>query len=158
MRAGLLVGLVLLFVLPSAGSQWDTSDKAAAAEMRRAIVAWMDCIECSHAELASVLRFDSLALPPLAAILREGPSPTLLAAKRAQYPLDAREDFVASELARYSTRHRLRAGIALAEMGTEKSLAEIRQAIALSTDERLKQRLARVLENAKKKSRPTPAH
>lgn len=161
MSGKLLGRAVLVFSLalwtPNSTAQQVASDKAMVAEMRRAIVAWMDCIECSHAELASVLRFDSLALPFLAAVLRDGPSPTLLAIKRAQYPSGSSEDLVANELARYSARHRMRAGIALAEMGTEQSLAEVRQAMASSTDERLKRRLGKVLENAEKKARATPA-
>ena len=57
-------------------------------EMRRAISTWMNCIECDSAELDSVLRFDDAAVPTLSAILRHGPSPAMLEARRGQFAAD----------------------------------------------------------------------
>ena len=50
----------------------------AAAEARRTIVAWLECEECTDGELAAVKKLGSIAVPTLAATLREGPPPANL--------------------------------------------------------------------------------
>ena len=46
-----------------------------AAEARRIIVAWLECEECTDGELEAVVKLGVVAVPSLAASLREGPSP-----------------------------------------------------------------------------------
>jgi len=45
------------------------------AEARRAIVAWLECEECTEGQLEAVVKLGAAAVPSLAASLREGPSP-----------------------------------------------------------------------------------
>ena len=43
------------------------------ADARRAIVAWLQCDECTEGELEAVVRLGQLAVPSLSATLRQGP-------------------------------------------------------------------------------------
>jgi hypothetical protein len=45
---------------------------------RHTIVAWLECEECTSGELKAVVALGTVAVPTLAAVLREGPSPASL--------------------------------------------------------------------------------
>ena len=49
-----------------------------AADVRRTIVAWLECEECDAGERDSVVALGAVAVPTLAAVLKEGPSPAKL--------------------------------------------------------------------------------
>ena len=44
-------------------------------EVRKAVVTWLECEECTEGELERLLRYGELAVPTLAAVLERGPSP-----------------------------------------------------------------------------------
>ena len=46
-----------------------------ATEVRNAVVAWLECEECTEGQLDAVVKLGEVAVPSLVASLREGPSP-----------------------------------------------------------------------------------
>jgi len=46
--------------------------------IRQAVVAWLECEECTESELETVARYGELAVPTLGAALERGPSPASL--------------------------------------------------------------------------------
>jgi Mg2+ and Co2+ transporter CorA len=47
-------------------------------EVRKAVVAWLECEECTDGELDRLARYGELAVPTLGAVLERGPSPATL--------------------------------------------------------------------------------
>ncbi len=69
---------VALFASACAGPsvrEGTTLTPAEAVEARRAIVAWLECEECTSGELDAVVRLQERAVPSLVTALHEGPSP-----------------------------------------------------------------------------------
>jgi hypothetical protein len=110
-----------------------TPEEAAAA--RRTIVAWLECEECTDGELEAVVKLGEVAVPSLAATVREGPSPAKLEELRrhleANYrrlkdyqsthrdtvvPMTSRE-YVNTYMGNYIALVRSRAAIALGKIG-----------------------------------------
>ena len=44
-------------------------------ELRKAVVTWLECEECTDGELERLLKYGEVAVPTLAAVLDRGPSP-----------------------------------------------------------------------------------
>lgn len=57
---------------PTAGEKPATSEQTA--EVRRIIVTWLECEECTAGELEAVVKLGTVAVPALAEVLHGGPS------------------------------------------------------------------------------------
>jgi HEAT repeat protein len=101
-----------------------------------AIVAWLDCVECTNGELNAVQQFGDAAVPELRTILLKGPSGDRLNQERqhleaayramkdyerqnpnARVPLNEQE-YVKLYLGKYVLRNRTRAAVALGRIKT----------------------------------------
>lgn len=134
----------------------------AAAEMRRTIVAWLECEECEDGERDAVTKLGQKIVPSLAATLRQGPS----VASRERLRLHLKEtygemskhsgaaggtsleysetDFVNTYLANYEALYRVRSAQALAAIGGD----EARKALELANSGHLRPDVKRALELA----------
>jgi hypothetical protein len=106
-----------------------------AAEVRRAVVAWLECEECEEGQLEAVKKLGSTAVPTLGATLERGPSAASRALVRrhledsyvkiAEYvrknpeeKLEAsQEEYVKIYLENYAANYRVRSAQALAAIG-----------------------------------------
>jgi hypothetical protein len=62
-----------------------------ATKIRQVIVDYLECEECTHGELNAVVKLGPVAVPTLAATLREGPSPANLEVLRRRLTASYRE-------------------------------------------------------------------
>lgn len=106
-----------------------------ATQNRHKIVDYMECEECDDGELEAVVKIGAMAIPTLAATLREGPSPTqiemyrrhltttyrALKAYELTHPTVAvpgtEEQYVNTYLDNYVALYRIRAATALGNIG-----------------------------------------
>jgi|SRR2546428_1818013 len=142
---------------PAAGPQKPVLSPAAAAEARRIIVAWLECEECISEELDAVKNLGSVAIPSLAASLREGPSPASreslrrhlletyeeLKAYEETHPkqkvAQSKMEFVNTYMENYVAQYQIRAAQALAAIGgpeAQKGLSDALK-VTLSDDVRI---------------------
>ncbi len=70
------VGVALLAVPVFSAAAELSPDQSLA--VRKAVVAWLECEECTEGELEAVARYGELAVPTLGAALERGPSPASL--------------------------------------------------------------------------------
>lgn len=75
MKGILLLGAILCVAASAAECQRPQLATQRAVEVRRTIVAWLECQECIDGELNAVVRLGQAAVPTLAATLAGGPSP-----------------------------------------------------------------------------------
>jgi hypothetical protein len=117
-----------------------------ATEARRTIVRWLECEECDGGELEAVVELGPAAIPTLAAVLRQGPSPAAresarlsleasyaeLEAHAAENPRDSvpvgRDEYVTMFLDNYEALYRIRAATALGAIGGPDAEAALRDA------------------------------
>lgn len=110
-----------------------------AAEVRHAVVAWLECEECEEGELAAVQRLGSNAVPTLGATLERGPPAASRARVRrhleASYvkieehvrknPAEklevSQEEYVKIYLENYTANYRVRSAQALAAIGGDEA-------------------------------------
>lgn len=134
------------------------------AELRRALLAYFECEECTDGELQTLLKFGERATPSLAAALRQGPS----LAKREQarlayeaayeeltayaraHPKNVRvpmtkEQYLGTYLGNYEVLHKTRAARALAEIGGPEARAALQQALGAEKSEEVKRVVAESL-------------
>lgn len=76
-----------------------TLTPAQALEVRKAVIAWIECEECTDGELDRLLKYGQLAVPTLGAMLERGPSPANLERYRLHLETSYRN------LAEYSRTH-----------------------------------------------------
>jgi hypothetical protein len=108
-----------------------------ALEVRQAVVAWLECEECTEGQLEGVLKLGALAVPSLGAALERGPSPASL--ERNQIHLEQtyrnlveyarthdevkvelkEEEYVKLYLENYRANYGVRAAEALGKIGGE---------------------------------------
>lgn len=104
-------------------------------EVRKAVVTWLECEECTDGELERLLRYGELAVPTLGAVLERGPSPASLEEYRlhleasyrklveysrthSEVKIDQTEDeYVKQYLENYQAHHAVRSAQALAKLG-----------------------------------------
>lgn len=140
---------IIYFVLPSTIAQVVTPPERVAAEEGRAIpperaaaasqalLAWLDCTECTDGELERVVRYGRYLEPALIETMQNGPSP----ARRAQiedklsaqfdankWPPKEKKQFVDTYLASAVKVQRVRAIRALARLGTDSAKAALEKA------------------------------
>ena len=139
--------LLGLGVQPDAFSQEVPPERAL--EMRQALIAWLECEECTEGQLEALLKQGELAVPSLAAALRYGPSPASLERVQGQLEqtyrellvysqthdevkLELKEDeFVKLYLDNYRASHAARAAEALGMVGGELAKATLDSASRL---------------------------
>ena len=107
-----------------------------AVDARKAIVVWLECEECNEGELQAVLKLGQLAVPTLANVLKEGPSPvkrevyryrlldnyktmqTFLRVRPNLGPVNiSSEAYLALNIENYVTLFKVRAATALGKIG-----------------------------------------
>jgi len=104
-------------------------------EVRKAVVTWLECEECTEGELEKLLRYGEYAVPTLGAVLERGPSPATLEKYRLHLESSYRnlieysrtheevkieqteEEYVKQYLENYQAHHAVRAAQALAKLG-----------------------------------------
>ena len=117
-----------------------------ATQNRHAIVNYMECEECDDGELQAVVKLGALAIPTLAASLREGPSPSQIEMLRRNlirtyrelkaYELthpDAvvpgtEEQYVKTYLSNYVALYQVRAATALGKIGGPEARRALQEA------------------------------
>ena len=103
--------------------------------VRKAVVAWLECEECTEGELEGVLRLGEVAVPTLGAALERGPSPASLEKVRMHLESSYRnlveyartheevkidqseEEYVKQYLENYQANYAVRSAQALAKLG-----------------------------------------
>ena len=108
-------------------------------EVSEILLRWLECTECSHEELTSVVQLNVLALPSLIASLHEGPSPasrelmrlhlvrsykqlTEYKTTHQSFNLSMSEpEYITHYLENYSAQYQIRAAIALGAIGGAKA-------------------------------------
>lgn len=119
-----------------------------AGDVRRVLVAWLQCGECRDGELRAVRKLGPTAFPLLEAALEFGPAPAALAARRLELERSYRslhayaagrrrmtigldeKPFVDAQLGSYVALYRLRAGQALLALGAPRAAAAVERALA----------------------------
>ena len=104
-------------------------------EVRRAVVTWLECEECTEGELERLVRYGEFAVPTLAATLERGPSPATLEKYRLHLESSYRnlieysrthdevkieqteEEYVKQYLENYQAHYAVRSAQALAKLG-----------------------------------------
>jgi len=104
-------------------------------EVRKAVVTWLECEECTDGELERLLRYGEVAVPTLGAVLERGPSPASLEKYRLhlessyrnlveysrtheEVKLEQSEDeYVKQYLENYQAHYAVRSAQALAKLG-----------------------------------------
>jgi len=104
-------------------------------EVRKAVVMWLECEECTEGELEKLLRYGEHAVPTLAATLERGPSPATLEKYRLhlegsyrslieysrthdEVKIDqSEEEYVKQYLENYQAHYAVRSAQALAKLG-----------------------------------------
>ena len=76
-----------------------TLSPAKSLEVRKAVIAWVECEECTDGELDRLLKYGELAVPTLGAMLERGPSPANLE----RYRLHLENSY--RQLAEYARTH-----------------------------------------------------
>ncbi len=133
--------VLCVLVLASLGitevSWGQTATPQEALELRKAVIAWLECEECEEKQLEGVLRLGEKAVPALGAALERGPSPANL--ERVQMHLEkshrdlveyskthdevkvalTEEEYVNVYLENYRALHASRAAEALGRIGGE---------------------------------------
>jgi len=111
------------------------------AEARLRIVQWLECEECVAGELDAVKALDSVAVPPLRAALEVGPSPASIEEERYALkqnfhsmvdsgftPIGDADDLADRYLSNYRAKYRIRAAIALGEIGGKEAQSALQEA------------------------------
>jgi hypothetical protein len=104
-------------------------------EVRKAVVTWLECEECTEGELERLLRYGEAAVPTLAAVLERGPSPASVEKYRLHLESSYRalieysrthdevkidqseEEYVKQYLENYQANYAVRSAQALAKLG-----------------------------------------
>jgi len=104
-------------------------------QVRKAVVTWLECEECTEGELDRLLRYGELAVPMLGAVLERGPSPASVERYRLHLEssyrklieysrthddvkIDQKEDeYVKQYLENYQAHYAVRSAQALAKLG-----------------------------------------
>jgi len=104
-------------------------------EVRKAVVTWLECEECTEGELEQLLKHGELAVPTLAAVLERGPSPATLEKYRLHLESSYRnlveysrtheevkleqteEEYVKQYLENYQAHYAVRSAQALSKLG-----------------------------------------
>lgn len=104
-------------------------------EVRKAVVTWLECEECTDGELERLLRYGEYAVPMLGAVLERGPSPATLEKYRLHLESSYRnlieysrthdevkidqseEEYVKQYLENYQAHYAVRSAQALAKLG-----------------------------------------
>jgi len=104
-------------------------------EVRKAVVTWLECEECTEGELEQLLKYGEAAVPTLAATLERGPSPATLEKYRLHLESSYRnlieysrthdevkidqseEEYVKQYLENYQAHYAVRSAQALAKLG-----------------------------------------
>ena len=116
---------------------------------RKAIVVWLECEECNEGELQAVLKLGQLAVPTLANVLKEGPSPVkqegyryrlldnyeamqkFLKARPKPGPINISfEAYLALNMENYITLYKVRAATALGKIGGINARNALKEALA----------------------------
>lgn len=121
--------------------------------LRRALVAWFECEECTEGQLRAVVAFGEKAVPSLVATLEQGPSPAQLEELRRALETSwaeiqrhqrtnrmelpggetglpgSREQYLETYLGNYVALYRVRAAQALAAIGGERAERALRSAL-----------------------------
>jgi HEAT repeat protein len=138
----LLAGLLFQTAPPA-----PTPESRKASEMRRSIDALMECDDCKESQEQAVQKLGPAAVPVLATLLREGPSPEkrelvrrhLLQAyqdlkdyekehPQAKVPMTEQE-YVRTYLENYTARYQVRAAYALARIGGPQARTALDEAL-----------------------------
>lgn len=145
-----LIGLVLWGAFQPSWAVEPSLKPEQAAQIRRILVAWLECEECNHGELRAVVRLGPVVLRSLAASLKEGPSPasreslrrhliaTYRGLKKSELP-DSRArvtlseaDYVNIYLDNYIALYQIRAAKALAGIGGPEAKKVLKEALQMS--------------------------
>jgi len=121
----------------------------ASAQVRRTIVRWLECEECTDGELEAVLKVGRVGVPTLAATLIEGPAPARLEEQRehlaglyrqqVEYarshpraaPRMSESEYLAVYTANLVARYRVRSAMALERFGGPEAAQALERALAL---------------------------
>lgn len=121
-----------------------------AAEVRRMIVAWLECEECEEQQLEKVVALGTVAVPTLAATLKQGPSTASrelfrrhladtyeqLVVYASKHPQDklpmSREQYIKTYMENYVALYRMRAARALGAIGNPAARRALEDALKLS--------------------------
>lgn len=154
-RNSIVSAAVLALAILVAGSQPVLAQDAPrdlppeeAAEVRRAVVAWLECEECEEGELEAVKKLGSSAVPTLNATLERGPSAASRdrvrrhledsylkiaehVKKNPEEKFDvSQEEYVKIYLENYSANYRVRSAQALSAIGGESARKALSTAVA----------------------------
>jgi hypothetical protein len=128
--------------------------------VRQAVVAWLECEECTEGQLEGVLKQGPLAVPSLAAALERGPSPASLEKVRRHLEQSHRnlveysrthdevkvelneEEYVKLYLENYRANYGIRAAQALGKIGGDAARKSLEAASKLSLREDVKKVVA----------------
>jgi hypothetical protein len=144
------------------GGERRGDDPAAA---QRAIRDWLECEECWDGELGKLVAFGDAVVPSLAATLREGMSPAgraLLSRQLAERydervawadanpqtetrPELTKDEYVTHHVKNRDALYRVRAARALAAIGTPAALAALREELAHTQHEGVRDEIRRLL-------------
>lgn len=104
-------------------------------EVRKGVVAWLECEECTEGEMERLARYGEYAVPTLVAVLERGPSPATLEKYRLHLESSYRklveysrthdevkidqseEEYVKQYLENYQAHYAVRSAQALAKLG-----------------------------------------
>jgi hypothetical protein len=136
--------------------------------VRQAVVAWLECEECTEGQLEGVLKQGALAVPTLAAALERGPSPASLEKVRMHLEQTHRnlveyarthdevkvelgeEEYVKLYLENYRANYGIRAAQALGKLGGDGARKSLESAVRLPLRDDVKRAAA---ESVKRLSR-----
>ena len=134
-------------------------------EARKAIVAWLECKECTDGELDRLLNYGEVVVPTLGAVLERGPSPASLENYRlflertyqeraghlhdaGEPPLELSEaEFVEAYLENYRSLYAVRSAQALAAFGG----AEARKFLEAAAKRRMREDVDVIVQEAARK-------
>ena len=133
-------------------------------QVRKAVVTWLECEECTEGELDQVLKQGQLAVPMLGAVLDRGPSPASLERYRlhlessyrklVEYSrthddvkIDQSEDeYVKQYLENYQANYAVRSAQALAKLGG----VDARRSLEAASKRRMREDVDQVIQESLK--------
>lgn len=131
-------------------------------EVRKAVVAWLECEECTEGEMERLARYGEYAIPTLVAVLERGPSPATLEKYRLHLESSYRnlveysrthdevkidqsqEEYVKQYLENYQAHYAVRSAEALAKLGGP----EARRALEAASKRKLRQDVDAVIQES----------
>lgn len=133
-------------------------------EVRKAVVAWLECEECTDGELERLARYGEYVVPTLVAVLERGPSPATLEKYRLHLESSYRnlieysrthdevkidqseEEYVKQYLENYQAHYAVRSAQALAKLGGP----EARRALEAASKRKMREDVNGVIQESMK--------